>query len=486
MRQARIADLRRQLSMRHSNAAPRITLLRLEGLPGFANVELAPNTGFLAICGGTGLGKSALLEAIRLIAEPVSIGIQQGSDRLSGATITATIEHQGQEYRRSRTAGIPTADDDGFPNGIAFVGLADRTTVVQSYFRDLDIDVIKTNSEPIEVGRADLANLAAICRKEYESAQIFEIDGAGDEVLPFIEISDGGVKYDTRSMATGELSAFYLFWTLQRAEPFSLVLMEEPESYLPPLSHESIFALICDHALRRRLGIFITTHSTAIASQIPQANLLSIRRKGGLSTLPTTGESKSRILSRLGLGPQKHAVLFVEDQLAHDILSEILARFEFKLICRVEIVNTSGGDGAVKTALEGLPTGIGSVKFLGVLDGDVADVARKWKCAKSLIFLPFAKQMETELLSAIESKPGRLGRLLTRENSRIEDALLHSAGTDSHDRLKSVAEELGVPFEALTHSGLEVWSKISGNRARMTRFARELAAEIGIELPSPE
>lgn len=487
MRTARSADLRRALERRNPQQAPFIRQVKIENLPGFADATIEPRTGFLSICGGTGIGKTALLELFRLSLEPQTAGAAGSQPRrLQTAAVEIEVSHPEGVYARRSTVGAPApSDDEGYPSGLQFVGLAQRTSDIQLYLEDADLEVLKESVDPISLSNSELAAVSAVCKKSYSSGKIYEIDYEGDMTLPLVEVVEGMHSYDSRSMATGELSAFYLLWTLKRAETYSMVLIEEPEAYLPPLSHSAIFSLICDYTVSRRLGVVITTHSAFIASEVPDRNLMPVRRQAGQSILPVTAESKARVLGRLGLGPQRSALLFVEDELAAAVLRELVALHELELVCKLEIVVPGGGFGDVRRALEGLPLDLASIRFTGVLDGDMRERVGDWPMLKHVAFLPFEQSMEVELLDAIARTPMKFATVVNRTATRVEDVLEASRGQDHHDRWAAVAAGLGLSSGVLVPRALERWLKIPGKKRLTQAFIRDLASSLHVSPPSP-
>jgi len=283
-------------------------------------------------------------------------------------------------------------------------------------------------------------------------------------------------------MATGELSVFYLAWSLAFSQPGSIILIEEPEAFLPPLSHPAVFALICQSSVENQHAFVISTHSAEIASQFHEANLLSVRVQGGKSLVPSTRESKLRVLSRLGLLPAKSGVLFVEDRLAKIVLEEFLHHYEFAISARLEIAERDG-DGGVHAALKGLPNGLSSLTFLGVLDGDVKARAQRWKVAESLVFLPFALSMEREFFAVLSARTTAFAKEINRAQDAVEDALVAHNGADYHDRFGFLAEDLGVSYDALARICFRLWFKSPGKRAAARKFATDLSKKLAIALP---
>lgn len=64
MRLAELQKVKLDLSKRTREAASLIELVEIRDLPGFVDAALQPDTGFLVICGGTGVGKTALLDLL--------------------------------------------------------------------------------------------------------------------------------------------------------------------------------------------------------------------------------------------------------------------------------------------------------------------------------------------------------------------------------------------------------------------------------------
>ena len=483
MKLAKLNDIKRGLEARTADDAPSINSLVLESLPGFVDASIQLQTAtFLAICGGTGVGKSALLELFYHLLSSTEPNVP--SLRLGNCKGAIQVSMRDQTFSRSLTVSPDgsTNVDVGAPPRCTIVGLADRTSVAQSFFRTSDIDALKEGVAGRELPENLKSIVAYICRTTYNKITFFEIEYQPDSIMPFFEAICDGATYDSRTMATGELSVLYLAWVTAFSEPRSILLIEEPEAFLPPLSHQYIFGLICRASMQNHHAFIISTHSAEIASQFHEDNLLSIRTQSGKSVVPSTRESKLRVLSRLGLLPTKLAILFVEDDLARIVLEELLQYYEFNVSATLEI-DVRAGDGGVNSALKGLPTELSSLTFLGVLDGDVKTAAQKWPVADKLVFLPFPTAMESEFLGIIDAKPGAFAKDLGRTLPIVEDALAAHTGADHHDRFAFLADDLGIPQDTLARSCFKLWFKTSGSKALARRFATELSRKLGVALP---
>jgi hypothetical protein len=480
---ARVEDFARALEKRAKASSPILSSLAIRNVPGFADTTITPSIGFLAICGGTGVGKTALLDLLYYALCPHPDASGKGSMRLTGAEVEVAFDFPGSNYIRALKIVDGLDESPGYPQGVTLLDLAKRATDAQSVFVNSNISVLVDGLSSYDLGESTTSLISHVCRKAYDKITVFETEGMGDEIIPFFKVISGTLCYDSRSMATGELSAIYLAWALHHVPVNSVVLIEEPEAYLPPASHAAMFSVVCQAAVTRGLCVVVTTHSATIASQLSAQNLLSIRLEGGLSVLAKTGDSKLRVLSRLGLAAQKHAVLFVEDRLAKSILDEILGVYEFAVSCNIEVVDTGGGIGTVKRAVEGIPLNLESFVFLGVLDGDARAEANNWPCIDRVEFLPFVEPAEKEFLDEIRKRPKKFAAMAGRKLDRLEEALALITGQDHHDQFSKLASRLSLMDGVMIDLSFKLWSSNQKTRSGVQRFAYGLAKKIGVTLP---
>lgn len=491
MRLAKLDDLCKSLKKR--NNAPRLARFKFSNLPGFGDTTLEPDKSFLAICGGTGVGKTAMLEVLHSALEPLTAGVgpKKGA-RFAAATVDVIIANGEDKYEVARTiADEPDADHDGWQPGVHLIRLETRTSYLPNHLSDANVALLKEGVEPSQLDKITIEIVRDACRKPYTAINVWEVEPEGGRTVPFFEVTLEGVAYDNRMMATGELSVLYLAWVLKAAVANAIILIEEPEAHLPPSSHAAVFALIANAALHKNLCVILTTHSSTIAEHVPDDCLVSVKSSGITSTLPQTAESKSRVLSRLGLRPKINACFFVEDALAQNVLTEILAAYDFGLVCNVEVVvaksadkkGQGAGDGAIKKSIESLPDGIKTVRFVGAVDGDAKEGTKNWKCKDRLVFLPFAAAMEIELVQALEADIIKGAQALRRSVDSLSDALEATRGKDHHDRFKEIAAALGLGEPELTRGALDRWREGAGKSTGVSRFAIEVARLLDIDLP---
>lgn len=454
MRLAELNKLREDLSSRHKAAAPSIESFRIKNLSGFADCVINPKGGFLVICGGTGVGKTTLLELLYSSLRGEDDPAPRNMSRLSGAFAEVNVAFPAEMKGNYR--GIFTLDQApaGVQTGVRFVGLEARTAEIQFALADEDFDVLKEGAGRKFFDRSLVDLVSLVCSKSYDRISFYETE-IGDRNVPIFEVEMDGLIYNSNSMATGELSVFYLAWVISTAPPYSILIIEEPEAHLPPLSHFAIFGLLARYTLKLKLCLVISTHSPTIASEVPDRSLVSIRRAGRQSILPVGIESKTKILARLGLQPRRQAVLFVEDNLARDVLYELIAEHEINSACFVEIHVCINGAGEIKTRLENIPSGLTSISFVGVLDGDMRQKSASWKTANPIVFLPFVKEMEVEFLDSAESSLANFAKRIGRKVDNLEYSLSSTQGQNYHDRYKNVSYKLRMDEIAFTNHALK-------------------------------
>lgn len=469
MRLAELAALQEKLASRHPNAAPRIKKISLQGLPGVRDLDLRLDTGFLAICGGTGTGKSALIEAIYSSVKGEDDPQAFAAKRLEGTAYEIVVDTPDARFVRSGTLGGQDEAQDDYKPGARLVSLADRTSTLQQAFSELDLNVIKDGVSPVEMNDADREALSLVCGKHYQSVIYYELEIREGITAPFFEVVESpAMAYNSSTMSTGELSAFYLCWACLNAEAFGLLFVEEPEAFLPPASHRALVGLLGKHAIAKRLGLIITTHSTTVASEVPETSLVSLRRANSQSE-PLVGDVRARVLRRLGLVPPKRCVAIVEDRLAAQVLNEIISIGALDDYAQFEIIVEVDGASAIISALEKMPKDVLSILLLGVLDGDQAEELAASKVRYPTVLLPFDVQMEGVLIHALRHKLDELPSLIGRDIETIRDALAQHEGEDDHDRFRAIAGTLRVEDSALARIALRFWMESAEKNATAVR-----------------
>lgn len=278
MKLAKLSDFARGLRARTGKDVPCLTSFEFSDLPGFVDGKITVKATYAAVCGGTGVGKTAILELMYTSLTGLNHK-STPSPRLGNAKASIKFDHpEGKHENSIETSALVKnmAETNAY-----FIDVSERVSDAQRFMGDIDIEVLKEgiDSYDLDINLASLISLT--CRKKFDYLRVYEIEGASDLITPYFEVKVGALTYDSRSMATGELSVIYMAWALHYIPSNSIIFIEEPEAYLPPVSHYAAYQLISTFSVIKKISFYISTHSPEIAATLSPSNLICIRTEGG-------------------------------------------------------------------------------------------------------------------------------------------------------------------------------------------------------------
>ncbi|MGV3580081.1 AAA family ATPase [Brevundimonas sp.] len=404
-------------------------------------------------------------------------------ERFEGAKASIRVLIKGEAFEMSTVVSDEAASDSaGYQPDIVALTLSERTFDAQNGVAGANLEVLKEGVDPFELDEEMRKFLSFICRREYEKVLVWEVETVDDIIMPFFEVWENGISYNSRGMGSGELSAFYILWAFRVVGPWSVVIIDEPEAFLPPSSHEAIMAVIAHYALAKRLAVIVSTHSPDIAIATPPQFLFSVRKEGQTRVIEPPSGSPSKVLSRLGLTPKRSASIYVEDVLIHDIVSEVIANHQLDMMCNFDICVRKDGASAVRKSIENSAYDMKHSVVFGVLDGDVLDEAKDWPEFSRLAFLPFMLAPEKELLKAAGRNPKKIAAMLGRDKARLHDALAEAEGLDHHDQFGRVAAWMGYSVSEFTRRAWQFWLLSAKGKAAEERLAKDIAKLSGLSV----
>lgn len=465
MRYAKANVLWKNIAKRNHASAPSVDAITLSNLAGFKDDTFETENGFVCVCGGTGQGKTALLQLIQRALTSSDEGRvpKHMPARVEIADVAVKIRFAENEFSMTGAAGE-------YPAGVQLIDLWDRTFRPLKYFRRQNIEILKEGITPTEFGAELVEDISAACSKRYDKIVAFEVEAEDDEIIPFFEVAESSLQYDSLTMATGELSILYLAWALNRGDRGAIFLIEEPEAYLPPISHEHIVRLIAEAAYRRGLAIIFSTHSANIVDSVPEKNVLPLRREAGYSVVAKGPQAKMRALQRLGLRPQRKMILIVEDVCSQIITREMIGGAGANFWIDAEVVVEPNGESGIREFLRRIPKAIQSTVIIGVLDGDQAGKVGTDEKTLKLVFLPMTEAPEVALIAAVRRNMPMFSKYSGRERERVEDAIESAIHLDKHEIIQRLASLLGLSVENIIKIALEAWKSESGNRRKIGKF----------------
>lgn len=473
MKRARARDHWRHVE---SNS-PHLTIDRIQvrrSLP-FGDIDFKPGgKSLVAICGHNGCGKTTFL---RLIAACLGENPSGPWDPAALIEDDGGIEIEGRFRGKGISLQYPTPNDESIVQFEAaedvyylepsfHVPYLQRTLHKTSDIRDL-ANVFDSGTIPKE-------DVGYILGRDYEEIDAYEIEIRAEEVVPYFVVNRSGVSYDSRQMGLGELSAFWICWSLERLRKGSVVLLEEPEVFVSPRSQRAIIDIVAKYIDKKSLAVVISSHSPHLLDPIPKNCKFVFSQDSGQSKLIPTGEFDEE-LAILGIVPPLLGICHVEDLAAQTLLEAILRRYKPAALERLCIV-MCGGDCEVVVAANRLSPKQSPFVHLIILDGDKRE--EKHQSKWPILFLPTADPPEALIFDIDEDGIRFICSRLGIDEPSLRKALTALGGVDLHDKASALGDRFGLSQEsvllALSNNLLE--------KGSISKVAEDLAHKIAEEL----
>lgn len=332
MRSAKVQDYwRRAYKREYKNS---ILTLDLKGLNNLAEIELSK--GVVAFCGLNGAGKSTIISAIK---------------DLVGLSLTSQDVRRVNEHKIEGTAAFDR-------------GIVSCTNCEQNRFFDKGM-------ETSSVKYIDSMLSALVGGKAYSYCSIREIEDVdgSDLPFPFFQVEIDGIEYDTRSMGSGEHFLLYLFWCIKSTDKDTLLIIEEPETYISIFSQIHFADYIGKILAEDGIKVILTTHSPYILRNIKNENIRIVSRMGNNVSI-IMPDNDITVEGILGIRLSCLGTLFVEDRVAADFLTVILED-KAPWILKQYSIDIVGGESAISERLKFPKSNNIHYSFIGIYDGDM-------------------------------------------------------------------------------------------------------------------
>ncbi len=319
--------------------------------------------------------------------------------------------------------------------------------------------------------------LSYVIGRNYESIRVAELEATDPfeetapgasfrpDVVPFFEVVAGGRTYKSEQLSRGELSALTLFWVLQSAEPGTMLLLDEPDLMMSPMSARRALDMIVDDANTRKVPVAIATHSYLGLAETPRSAQVLLRVNSSGESLLASADDYA-LWEVLRVAAPTRLVFVVEDRMAQLLMGIFLDAIAFPHLDETGI--WIGGDSS-KVALVGkLPEfAEASSVMWGVLDGNEKSPRSELR----LLRLPGGDSPEEGAIRVCSEMPS----LISSSSEAIERALERSIGDDPHDRVGVVARALGISPEELVGRAWRGWiSETEQGATALRLFADDL------------
>ncbi|MHC6158380.1 ATP-dependent nuclease [Bradyrhizobium elkanii] len=483
MRLARAQDYYRRIREKPEHWPIRLDRISFKGVPSLGEGEIPLTSVLTVLCGPNGVGKTSLLRAMWAALDPKAAARKTITARKLSAGTASVDLRSGDTVHTCEVTFVDGEIKGGGEHGVEIMHVDSSTEVLQQQeiFCGYDSAEDVINSEG---GRAlndkELGTLNFLTKRDYRTVQVYELELA-DAVLPFFEVTFGADHYDSRTMGAGELAAFYLWWSLDRAAEGSIVLIEEPECYLSPGSQAAFRDYAASMAFLRKLCIVITSHSAQIIAPMGKESTRFFRRDAqGIKLV--ADRPPPILLETLGIRPPVDTIVFVEDAAASTFCRLWLERFDPNLSRRIEIF-VRNGEGEIVNAIRQLQPPSKFVRFVGLFDGDargkVPDDVKPMS-----VHLPGDKPIEVLFREMVVRDAAQIAT--STDWADLETILFGLQGSEPDDWYHKLAEQLGLSKQQLFQTLFAIWIKGEANKESAAACYRDLSSLIEGEPPGEE
>lgn len=426
-----------------------------------------PN-GLTVVCGLNGVGKTTFLRLLAAAIGAEGDGPGARADLLDVGEFAVNLVEDGREIELrvgDADASRPVTTLDAFRDCMTLLQLGQ-----QPHFEDLTEGV-----EAYDYGAAELRTAEYVVGKRYEAIAVKEVEDPNreDAVLPAFAVRSSGTDYGFSSMGLGELAALMLLWRLTRIDAGTVVLVEEPETFLSSRATVALLDVLAETIHRRRLYAVVTTHSPGLAASVPLPAIRVLTSRGELSELRKPS-SRAELELLLGSHAGLARAIVVEDSTAAIVVGELLGRYRGIWGRSVEILKTGSKDD-VLAICKTFPVAE-RVRLVGVLDGneEIPDEGSGWP----LLRLPGPENPDLLLREAATADIDGLAASLNRDRDAVMATVETLSGADEHDWHAGVAQSLGLDVPAAVRASLSCWLKTQAHEFEANQLVDAIAAAL--------
>ena len=444
MRSAHITDIWEKVYKRdYTNFFTQIDLM---GLNGINSINM--QKGLVAICGLNGAGKSTIISAIK-----DTIGLKltnNDTSRIKGANIKAEILSGNDTVEFSNNSG-DTLYDKKEEIEIKYIDSSNGIKIQESMIDQTNVEELLELYEEYKFTSSELDEISYLIGKSYSSCSAYEIDDLeGEEgTFPFFVVEDNGVKYDMRTMGNGELFILDMYWCIKRMRKDSILIIEEPETYISISSQLNFTAYIGEIISSKGISVIMTTHSPFILENIKNENIRIVSRINNEVSI-VVPDTECTCEDALGIQTVYRGTIFVEDKVAHDLLKIILLD-KMPWVLRKYSIDIVGGESEITKRLEFPKSKSIHYKFIGIYDGDVREsiLKNESKLQWDFDFLPGETSVEEIIYNYVKSNLDKFCEIVHKDKSKVVLYLSTIEGEDYHDWFIDLSRKIGVTPEKI-------------------------------------
>lgn len=443
----------------------RLEWVEIDNIRGWKGQRIRFPFPIMAISGENGSGKSTIIQACAAVYQKYQSkgsvkqkGTKYASDFFPGTywdqITNAAVRFGYQEGSDVKTGSIRKHTERWKGNGerpIRPVQFLDLSRIVPIGGRTGYAKIAKSvhvESSATEFDEGRLGRLSNILGHKYDQAKMAVASVDLERPIPVLKRTNS--EYSGYHQGQGETTIAEL---IQADLPkYGLILIDEIESSLHPAAQRRLIRDLATVCRERELQIIITTHSPYVLEELPKEARLQIFEQDGTRQV-MIGVSPEFALSRMDDVHHPECELYVEDEAARTLLTELLSQRDRDLASRVMV--TTFGAASVGYQLGQMVSQKRFPRPVGVfLDGDC-------KPGPGCCILPGDDAPERVIFDALAEKNwADLWVRLIRDTSMVSDACNASlALSDHHDWVGEAAKRLMVGGNILWHAMCAEWVK---------------------------
>ncbi|MCZ2826612.1 MULTISPECIES: AAA family ATPase [unclassified Modestobacter] len=284
------------------------------------------------------------------------------------------------------------------------------------------------------------------------------------EVVPYFVVERGGLQFSSPQLSQGELAGLTLLWALRQLDASSLVIIDEPETFLSPHSAQKALDVIAHFVGLKQCPALVSSHSYLGLAMAPPEHLL-LMRPSGLVNVSLAVADRPSLWATLRLTAPKTIVFVVEDAAARQWLLFLLHRLSFTHLDVADVWVGGDRDAVRDAALFPSRSPSATMAVWGVLDGDERQVKRKGRQG-NLLFLPGDQSPEEIIASALLKDEVDVPGLNIAD---VTEAYRIFEGGNPHDVVVQVATRLGWNLASFRHAVWDAWlhQTVEGQQFRL-------------------
>ena len=421
------------------------------------------NPGISVLCGLNGAGKSSIISSVKHVLGVYDDSIISRNKFLESVSAEVIINKASYNVNTEFTAVQAGLNSDL----IKYID-SDQALDCIKYWEQTNLDELLESVEENTFSPDQLQELSEIVGKSYTACTSYELSEEEDGFLPvFFRVGEGGVEYDSTGMGLGEHFLIRMYYILSNASQNSIIIIEEPETYISVPSQEKLMNFLAKVIVKRNLSLIVSTHSPHIINMINNSHI-SVLSRFNNRTCVYNPEQRVKTEGLLGLDVKeneyKTATIFTEDYAARVFLNLILSEELPSVNKSIDLVSVSG-ESEITARLSFPDRDYMSHLFVGVYDGDIAESDAlstvQSKVKWPYLFLPVRDCVEKEMMQFLsnENNVDKLSDTIGKSSEHLFAILSRRNGEDHHDWLPNVSGDLGIKSEDFIGAFYSVWKE---------------------------